>query len=503
MQKEAVMKNNKKLYKDYLRQILSGKKIFFLFLICLETTTYSISFLLSGLFKQDIFNILSGEPGTLGISDIGVLILLNISVPLIINCVKQINSALITRAEMHIVNAQREILFRNYFNGKISTGVGFGEMINLYRNDCNDVKNYLLQYYYQLPKIVLAVCILIVLFNINFVLTILCLIPVVITVIATKKLGKMLSLYRTNVREAGGQVTEFIENIFDNYEFFSIEMDKGNIKNIFKKKCSKRADYAIRDSMLGKIMEVCSAKSELIVLSIILIFAVSFFRNGSFTVGNFVLFEYYFWFLSSLPDCIANILKERKLSIVAYDRIHKGFQEDKKEAPIKLLVDERHMKIQFDGKIYPLNRQMAAVIIGSRKPLLEKALYCDRKGFFCLYQNPTLFSGTIEENILWGSEKNDELLTHVCKMADLQKDLDIIEDGIKKQVGKGGDAVSGGQRKRIALARILYNRPDILFIENLEDGLDKKTFDRIYNNLLEDKRLIKIFYVTNSNFLER
>lgn len=77
------------------RKMLSGRdSCFFGAVILIETVTYTMSFLISGLAKKDIFNRLEGKETTLGISSLAVLILLNTGIPLVINLVKQINSGL-------------------------------------------------------------------------------------------------------------------------------------------------------------------------------------------------------------------------------------------------------------------------------------------------------------------------------------------------------------------------------------------------------------------------
>lgn len=73
----------RELYRAFTKDI----KAFGLLVIAVETITYTFSFLMSGIAKKDIFNVIEGKDVTLGIYSLNILILINVMVPLIINCV--------------------------------------------------------------------------------------------------------------------------------------------------------------------------------------------------------------------------------------------------------------------------------------------------------------------------------------------------------------------------------------------------------------------------------
>lgn len=83
----------RELYRAFTKDI----KAFGLLVIAVETITYTFSFLMSGIAKKDIFNVVEGKDVTLGIYSLNILILINVMVPLIINCVKQVNSAFVEK----------------------------------------------------------------------------------------------------------------------------------------------------------------------------------------------------------------------------------------------------------------------------------------------------------------------------------------------------------------------------------------------------------------------
>ena len=86
--------------------------------------------------------------------------------------------------------------------------------------------------------------------------------------------------------------------------------------------------------------------------------------------------------------------------------------------------------------------------------------------------------GTILSNIALGlSEENinfDQIdaCVDVAQLNLFNKDLD---KGLKTKVGERGIQLSDGQRKRIAIARALYSNPQILFLDEATNSLDKDT----------------------------
>ncbi|MEC3031650.1 ATP-binding cassette domain-containing protein [Bacillus thuringiensis] len=69
--------------------------------------------------------------------------------------------------------------------------------------------------------------------------------------------------------------------------------------------------------------------------------------------------------------------------------------------------------------------------------------------------------------------------------------------GLNTHVGNSGDQLSGGQIKRLALARLLYREPEVILLDDLTSGLDVVTEQRIMENLKTLKNKI-IIIASNS-----
>lgn len=87
-------------------------------------------------------------------------------------------------------------------------------------------------------------------------------------------------------------------------------------------------------------------------------------------------------------------------------------------------------------------------------------------------QQPHLFNSSIRENILLGREVTEERLNTVLADSGLDHWIPCLPQGLDTQVGETGSAVSGGEARRIALARALVSETPILLLDEPTEGLD-------------------------------
>jgi ABC-type multidrug transport system fused ATPase/permease subunit len=105
-----------------------------------------------------------------------------------------------------------------------------------------------------------------------------------------------------------------------------------------------------------------------------------------------------------------------------------------------------------------------------------------------LPQDPYLFSGSIRENIAFGTLASEEAISAAARVAALEPDLQTFPDGIETQIGELGVRVSGGQRQRIALARSLASShisPGLLLLDDPFSAVDLDTEARLIAGLVE------------------
>ncbi|MDA8202506.1 MAG: ABC transporter ATP-binding protein [Chloroflexi bacterium] len=91
-------------------------------------------------------------------------------------------------------------------------------------------------------------------------------------------------------------------------------------------------------------------------------------------------------------------------------------------------------------------------------------------------QQAFLFSGTVASNLRYGNEDaTDEDLWHALSIAQGQQFVSELPGGLEAPIDQGGTNVSGGQRQRLAIARVLVKRPRVYIFDDSFSALDFKT----------------------------
>jgi len=87
-------------------------------------------------------------------------------------------------------------------------------------------------------------------------------------------------------------------------------------------------------------------------------------------------------------------------------------------------------------------------------------------------QKPWILNGTIKENIILNLPFDSDKFEAAVKYSAMSDDIDQFQKGVETETGEGGDALSGGQRTRLALAQMLYQSPDIYVFDDILSALD-------------------------------
>lgn len=109
-----------------------------------------------------------------------------------------------------------------------------------------------------------------------------------------------------------------------------------------------------------------------------------------------------------------------------------------------------------------------------------------RKHVALVSQEPTLFAGTIKENITYGaSDKVTEMeITEAAKAANAHDFIAALKDGYGTWCGDRGVQLSGGQKQRIAIARAILKNPAILLLDEATSALDTQS-EKVVQDALE------------------
>ena len=97
-------------------------------------------------------------------------------------------------------------------------------------------------------------------------------------------------------------------------------------------------------------------------------------------------------------------------------------------------------------------------------------------------QESYLFNGTIKENLLYAKpDATDEEIERACRIASIHDFISNQPDGYDTEVGNRGLKLSGGEKQRISIARVILKDPTILILDEATSALDS-----ISENAIQD-----------------
>jgi ATP-binding cassette subfamily B protein len=93
-----------------------------------------------------------------------------------------------------------------------------------------------------------------------------------------------------------------------------------------------------------------------------------------------------------------------------------------------------------------------------------------------VFQDTFLFHATVRENLLYARpEASDRELRSACRSAYLDHVIEALPDGYDTVVGERGHRLSGGEKQRLAIARVILKDPRILVLDEATSNLDTES----------------------------
>lgn len=121
-----------------------------------------------------------------------------------------------------------------------------------------------------------------------------------------------------------------------------------------------------------------------------------------------------------------------------------------------------------------------AEIGGLRLPAPEDAL---RTAVTLVPQRSVLIAGTVAENLrLAAPGAEDAALHHVLDLVELTEIFNVRE-GLATRIGPRAEGISGGEARRLALARAILRRPEVLLLDEPTEGIDEARAARILSRI--------------------
>ncbi|MEC0105979.1 ABC transporter ATP-binding protein [Paenibacillus taichungensis] len=418
-----------------------------------------------------------------------------------------------------------------------------GEAMSRFRDDVDEVVEYVESWVDFWGRLVFAIVSIVIMANINWKITLVAVLPLVIVTLLNNLSGNRARRYAQVNRESTGRITSFIAETFGAVQALKLGQAEEHVSTRFNKLNEERRQAALRDNLFKQWMRSLNQHVLSICTGLILLMCAAEMKSGNFTVGNFALFTSYLANIGFSISLFGYMVFQHKRLKVSFDRMRTLFrpgEEDRimdfretylNEDPPELPNEQRdpkeklrELEISNLAYQYPhsangiedisfrVQRGQFLVItgrIGSGKSTLVRTLLgllpkqegtirwngkdVDPATFLmpprAAYtpQVPRLFSDTLKENIVQGKQGRTEVaLAKAIRLAVMDKDIQNLDQGLETSVGPRGVMLSGGQIQRAATGRMLMTEADLFIFDDLSSALDVETEQQVWEGLFEE-----------------
>lgn len=322
-------------------------------------------------------------------------------------------------------------------------------------------------------------------------------------------------------------------------ETIKVQASEGNAQRKWEELTEKASTTAVKSKRLATFAQHWAAFIQQLVSVGIVFVGVFMISNGSITMGGLIaavlLSGRAMAPLAQIAGLMTRLNQSREALVQLDDLMKKDVERPKDKHFVSMphitgKIEFRDVVFNYPGQsvpsvdkinftIQPGERLGIIGAVGSGKTTLERLLinlYEPTSGSVqidgtdvrqiepgdlrrcvgAVQQSPQLFHGTVRENITMGHEMAPDRA--VMKAAELSGVMEFLQNtptGLDTQVGERGEALSGGQRQAVAIARALLYDPPILVLDEPTASMDPASESRLrkrLDKLCENKTVILI-----------
>ncbi len=448
--------------------------------------------LLPGLIARAFFDTLTGKahlPG--GIT--GLLGLLSVLA--------------VGRAALWLVAGFVEITFRFTMSGLVRRNLlrlvlarpgasalpfSIGETISRFRDDAYEAEDNMDWTDEIISHGLFAVAAFLILLHINASMALVVILPTIVVAAIAQRASAALGRYRAASSQATSHVAGAIGDIVAAVQTVQSAGAEERIVAHFRRLNERRRSAILADRVVTQVVDAITANTVSVGTGLIMLLAAGSLRDGSLTVGDFVLFVSYLGFIADFTTGLGQFLAHYRQTGVAFARMDALLGDaapDALVAPTPL-----HLRGPLPAMPPPTRSATEQLVLG----LLPREageiqwnghVVDDAAAFLvpprCAYtaQVPRLFNEMLKQNILLGLPDDPAVLTAAVRGAVLEHDVQALEAGLETLVGAGGVKLSGGQVQRTAAARMFVRGAELLVIDDLSSALDVETENTLWERL--------------------
>jgi len=207
----------------------------------------------------------------------------------------------------------------------------------------------------------------------------------------------------------------------------------------------------------------------------------------------------------SLRDKVIHTIRFREASF-SYDfrpNIFTEFNTTFNKGEITAIVGEsgsgKSTLIHLIQGLYPLNKGIIQINEQDIKYIKRSDL---NRLISVVPQNIHLFEGNLIDNIAVGhSEIRMDKIIDICKSLALLPFIEALPHGFYTRLGENGASLSGGQKQKLAIARALYQEPEVLLLDEATSSLDSFSDAALQDTIIKLKKSQKTIVLVSHRLL--